>query len=95
MGDVLVVQYLISLRDAARIMKKLQMKKHRSFNWSFELIDLDCKFDLISLHKALKSHDLYIRSLDEMCSQLMYRDYGLQVEAFFFRVYKSQNINTE
>jgi hypothetical protein len=38
--SVKVVEYLISLKDALKIVKVLSKKKHRRFNWEFELEEL-------------------------------------------------------
>lgn len=75
MTQVLVVQHLISLPHAVRIMRVLGQKKHRGLEYYFELRELLCDLDA-----AVKSN---------ICDP--YADYGgykgMQ-DAYILRVYR-------
>lgn len=80
MTDPLIVEYVISLQHAARLMKKMNSKRHRNTGYYFVLDDLGLT--------------MYDRNIERQYSHLIekyYADYSMSnpVAAYRLRVYRT------
>lgn len=81
---VLVVEHLISLQHATRMLKLFKQKKHASFGYEFELDDLG-----VSIH-----HRGISKAFPNLCDPISglprhYFDYSGSVDGYHLKVFKT------
>jgi len=81
---VLVVEHLISLRHATRMLKLFKRKKHASFGYEFELDDLG-----VSIH-----HRGIPKAFPNLCNPISglpkyYSDYSDAVDGYHLKVFRT------
>ena len=84
MSTVLVVEHLISLRHATKIMKTLKQRKHAKLGYFFELTDLGVNI----WHQSLPQRFPHLFDHDRVCKS-MYADYGGTTAGYHLKVYRT------
>ena len=84
MSEVLVVEHLLSLNHATKIIRKFKQKKHRDAGYWFELTDLNCPI----WHKSLPQRFPHLFDHEGVCKH-MYADYGGGVPGYHLKVYRT------
>jgi len=85
MKDVLVVEHLISLSHATKILKLFKQKKHAKAGYHFELTDLG-----VSIHNPSVARR-FPHLCDPKCDNLPrhYADYSGAIQGYHLKVYRT------
>jgi hypothetical protein len=84
MSRVLVVEHLISLNHATKVMRLFKQKKHKDAGYFFELTDLGVNI----WHRSLRQRFPHLFDDEGVCKHL-YADYGGTTNGYHLKVYRT------